>query len=268
MTPEAETIQAQPGPAAPRASVNGVALHAERERLAPAELRQRACLELLRQRAQDAGLLAASDAPSADGVISDAASDAIERLLARELHTPEPSEEACRRYHAAHPELNRQGERAHVRHILFAVTPGVNAMRLAQRAEAVLLDARCADTGVDRFAAAAREWSNCPSGGEGGDLGWLTRADCAPEFAQEIFSGSEIGVLSRLVRTRFGLHVVEIRERDAGRAVAFEDVHAAVAQRLRQQAWNNALRQYLQLLAGAAELEGVAMDAAATPLVQ
>lgn len=132
----------------------------------------------------------------------------------------------------------------------------------------MLLEVRCAEPGEDRFAAAAREWSNCPSGQEGGDLGWLTRADCAPEFAQELFSGAEIGVLSRLVRTRFGVHVVEIRERDAGRAVAFEDVRDAVAQRLRQQAWNNALRQYLQLLAGAAELEGVAMDAAATPLVQ
>jgi hypothetical protein len=37
---------------------------------------------------------------------------------------------------------------------------------------------------------------------------------------------------------------------------------------LRQRAWVNALRQYLQLLAGAAVVEGVALDAAGTPLVQ
>ena len=37
---------------------------------------------------------------------------------------------------------------------------------------------------------------------------------------------------------------------------------------LRQQAWVNALRQYLQLLAGAAVVEGVALDAADSPLVQ
>lgn len=254
-------------PAAP-ARVNGVALHTEIETLAPAELRQRACLELLRQRAQEAGLLDASDAPAGDGVVSEVATHAIEQLLERELDVPEPSEDACRRYHAAHAELNRQGERVHVRHILFVVTPGVNAMRLAQRAERVLLDVRCAEEGEDRFAAAAREWSNCPSGAEGGDLGWIARADCAPEFAREIFGSAEIGVLSRLVRTRFGLHVVDVRTREAGREVPFEDVRAAVAQQLRQQSWNNALRQYLQLLAGAAELEGVAMDAAATPLVQ
>jgi peptidyl-prolyl cis-trans isomerase C len=250
------------------ARVNGIALHAAGEALAPTELRQRACTELLRQRAQEAGLLAASDLPDADGVISDAATQAIEQLLEQELDVPEPSEEAGRRYHAFHPELNSQGERVHVRHILFAVTPGVNAMRLAQRAERVLLDVRCADDTGASFAVAAREWSNCPSGAEGGDLGWLTRADCALEFARELFGTAEIGVLSRLVRTRFGLHVVDVQAREAGRAVAFDDVRAAVAQQLRQQSWSNALRQYLQLLAGAAELEGVAMDAAATPLVQ
>jgi len=41
-----------------------------------------------------------------------------------------------------------------------------------------------------------------------------------------------------------------------------------VAQALRQQAWATALRQYLQLLAAAAVIRGVALDAAATPLVQ
>jgi len=45
-------------------------------------------------------------------------------------------------------------------------------------------------------------------------------------------------------------------------------VRAAVALVLRQQTWVNALRQYLQLLAGAAQLEGVDLDAADTPLVQ
>jgi len=70
------------------------------------------------------------------------------------------------------------------------------------------------------------------------------------------------------VHSRFGLHVVEVCEREAGRALAFEEVQASVALLLRQQAWINALRQYLQLLAGAAEVEGVQLDAADTPLVQ
>ena len=252
----------------PVARINGVALHAAGEQLPEELLRQRACTELLRQEAQRQGLLAQDDEPALDGATSQAATQAIEELLERALQVPEPSEEACRRYHAAHPTLAGEGERLRLRHVLFAVTPGVDVKLLRQRAESVLLDLRCADDGGTRFAESARQWSNCPRGQQGGELGWLTQQDCAPEFARDIFGKAEIGVLSRLVHSRFGLHVVEVCEREAGRALAFEEVQASVALLLRQQAWVNALRQYLQLLAGAAEIEGVQLDAADTPLVQ
>src|SRR6186997_2913604 len=156
-------------PHPPRASVpariNGVALHAAGELPSPEELRQRACTELLRQTAQSAGLLDANDAPPVGGVISEAAADAIDALLDRNLNVPEPSEEACRRHHAAHQSAYRTGERVRARHILFAVTPGVDVVALRKRAEPIFLDVRCHDgQASDRFADAARKWSNCPSG--------------------------------------------------------------------------------------------------------
>ena len=257
-----------PGAVAGIARINGVALNAPHELLDEEALRQRACTELLRQAAQQAGLLSADDVPGALGAISTEASDAIEQLLDRELPVPDPSEEACRRYHEAHPAAHAQGERAQLRHVLFAVTPGVDVKQLRLRAEALLIDLRCADDGGAKFAEAAAQWSNCPSGQQGGDLGWLTRADCAPEFAREVFGSAEIGVLARLVHSRFGLHVVEVVAREAGQQTAFEDVRQAIALTLRQQAWVNALRQYLQLLAGAAVIEGVVLDAVESPLVQ
>jgi len=251
------------------AHVNGVALHAEGEMLDEAALRQRACTELLRQAAVEAGLLAADDAPAVDGYGSEAASDAIEALLARELVVPEPSQQACRRHFEAHAAAYRSGDRARVRHLLFAVTSGVDVRRLRDRAEAALLEVRCHRDGEDeRFPALAGELSNCPSGAQGGDLGWLRREDCAPEFAREIFAGAEIGVLPRLVHSRFGLHVVEVLEREAGHTPAFEEVRRAVSLSLRQQTFVSALRQYLQLLAGRARIGGVELERADTPLVQ
>jgi len=226
-----------------------------------------AATELLRQAAIREGLLDAADPPAAEGVISAAASQAIEALLEREIRVPEPSEEACRRHHAAHAAQYTRGERAALRHVLFAVTPGVDVVALRKRAEACLLDLRCAGE-PDRFAQVAGETSNCPSGAHGGDLGWLSSDDCAPEFARELFGHSEVGVLPRLVHSRFGLHVVEVMAREPGVVPAFETVRSAVAQALRQQAFTTALRQYLQLLAGQARVAGVALDAAATPLVQ
>ena len=251
------------------ASINGVVLHESGEALASEELRQRACTELLRQAAQRVGLLDVADAATADGVISEAATSAIDALLERELNLPEPSEEACRRHHAAHPGTYRTGERVRVRHILFAVTPGVDVVALRKRAEPIFLDVRCHDgQASDRFADAARKWSNCPSGEHGGELGWLGSPDCAPEFARELFGQIEIGVLPRLVHSRFGLHVVEVLEREPGAAQAFESVRGAVAMALHQQAYVTALRQYLRLLAGQAVVEGVELEAAGTPLVQ
>jgi peptidyl-prolyl cis-trans isomerase C len=251
------------------AHINGVPLHASGELLDDDNLRQRACTELLRQAAIDAGLLAADDVATPDGSTSEAASAAIEALLAAQLEAPEPSDEACRRHFDAHPARYRSGDRVRLRHVLFAVTPGVDVRRLRDRAEALLLELRCRRDGEDdRFPAAAGKLSNCPSGAQGGELGWLRREDLAPEFAREVFAGAEIGVLPRLVHSRFGLHVVEVQQREAGRAPDFEAVRGAVALALRQQSFVSALRQYLQLLAGAAHIEGVALDSADTPLVQ
>lgn len=211
-----------------------------------------AATELLRQAAIREGLLDAADPAAAEGVISAAASQAIEALLEREIRVPEPSEEACRRHHAAHAAQYTRGERAALRHVLFAVTPGVDVVALRKRAEACLLDVRCHDgTGADRFAAAARELSNCPSGAASGDLGWLAASDCAPEFAREVFGHAEVGVLPRLVHSRFGLHVVEVLQRESGEALPFEAVRGAIEATLRQQSYATALRQYVQLLGGA-----------------
>jgi len=227
-----------------------------------AELHTQETLERLQHEAVRAGLLDADEPPPADGIASATAAEAIEALLERELRVPEPDEAACRRHHAANPARFAPGgagsERARMRHVLFAVTPGVDIALLRQRAEACLIDLRAAGAEADtRFAKAARELSNCPSGAEGGELGTLSADDCAPEFAREIFFGhTEVGVLPRLVHSRFGLHVVEVLQRHAGEVPPFEAVRAAVAQSLRQQAYVTALRQYLQVLG------------APTPLVQ
>ena len=252
------------------ARINGVALHAPDATLAPDELRQRACTELLRQAAQRAGLLLPDDAPSADGVISEAAASAIEALLEQALSTPEPSEEACRRHYAAHEATYRTGERVRARHILFAVTPGVDVVALRKRAEATLarraLPRRQGQRSLRRRRARARP--TAPAAPQGGDLGWLCATDCAPEFARELFGHAEVGVLPRLVHSRFGLHVVEVLAREPGVAQSFDAVRGAVAMSLRQLAYVTALRQYLRLLAGEAEVKGVDLDAADTPLVQ
>ena len=247
------------------ARVNGVALNPTGQPLPTAELRQRACSELLRQAAMARGVLAADDAPGDDGVLSAAAAQAIEELLDIELVVAEPSEDECRRYHAAHPQRFARGARVQARHILFAVTPGVDVEALRQRAEACLSGVLhdCAKPGDERFARAAATLSNCPSGADGGDLGWLEAADCAPEFARAVFAETSLGVLPRLIHSRFGLHVVEVLARQNPATPAFDEVRGALAGTLRQAAYATALRRYLGDLASRSQLVGVDLDLAA-----
>lgn len=254
---------------APAASVNGTPLAAPDEALTVDELRSRASVELLRQAAIGAGLLGADDPAPVRGAISEAAATAIELLLDKAVARPAADESTCRRFHAANATRYAVGERVRLRHVLFAVTPGVDINALRQRAEACLIDLRARVRGEsDRFVAAAARLSNCPSGREGGELGWMTAAECAAEFAREVFGHPEVGVLPRLVRSRFGFHVVEVLEREAGTVPPYEAVQQAVRQTLERQAFATGLRQYLQLLAGQARIEGVELASATTPLVQ
>ena len=246
------------------ARINDIPLNAPDETVDAQALRQRACTELLRQAAQRAGLLDASDAPGVGGAITEAAAAAIDAHIDAALQIPAPAEEDCRRYFAANAHRFASGERMHLRHVLFAVAPGVDVVALRRRAEAALLDIRASGT----LAEAARTLSNCPTGREGGDLGWLSAADCATEFAKTVFAHRGCGVLPQLVHSRFGLHIVEVLAREPGVAVQYESSRGAVVTALQRQAFVTALRQYLNVLAAKATVEGVDLEASDSPLVQ
>ncbi len=253
------------------AAINGVLLHAPGAAVEPSVLRERAWGELLRQRAVSLGLLPSGSVSMAP-VLSVTDQGAIEAMLAKEVSVPEPTEAECLRYYEAHQKDFVDGQALHVRHILFAVTPGVDVHALTHRAEQALLELSRKDVPPGRFEALAKELSNCPSSTQGGDLGWVSPHDCAPELANELFrqrdSRGGMGVHPRLVRTRHGLHVIEVLRRRKGTAQSFDSVRTGIVQRLKAQCEVTALRQYMQLLVGQADVRGVELDGSASPLVQ
>jgi peptidyl-prolyl cis-trans isomerase C len=190
---------------------------------------------------------------------------AVAAVVEREVRVPQPTDDECRRYFDAHPKAFASPVRFEVEHILFAVVPGVPIDPLRGTAEATLFEVR---EHPERFAGLAREKSNCPSGAAGGALGWLSAHDCVPEFFDGLLAAGEPGVAPTLLRSRHGFHVVRILAKSGGEVPAFDTVAQAVAQRMRNRAEAQALRQYVSLLAGRRRIEGCELDAAATPLVQ
>ena len=253
------------------ASINGIALHAPGEVLDPQVLRERAITELLRQEAVTLGLL-----PRFRGLTytepDEAQRKVIETMVDQAVNTPAPTEEEIRRHYEAQKNRFIVGQALHVRHILFAVTPGANVHALSQHAEKALLELSRKDVAEGRFVELAKELSNCPSSVEGGDLGWLTPEACAPELANELFFQTDsrwgMGVHPRLVHTRFGLHIIEVLGRKKGTLQTFDAVRDQIVARLELQSRSTAMRQYLQVLVGQAEVEGVELEGSATPLVQ
>jgi len=258
---------AQPGVA----RINGVALHDAGHRPEPEELRERAYTELLRQHAVRCGLLPPFEGPMAP-VPDVATMEVLTHMVEQAISPPLPTETECQRYYESHRRDFVHGQAVHLRHILFAVTPGVNVHALTQRAESALLELLRKETPVDRFAQLAAELSNCPTGVQGGDLGWVTPQDCAAELANELFELKDTqwpaGPHPRLIHTRFGFHIVEVLQRRTGKLAPLAEVKDRIARDLTLQSRARATHQYMQVLAGQADLEGLDLGGTGTPLVQ
>lgn len=63
------------------------------------------------------------------------------------------------------------------------------------------------------FAKLARTNSECPSGKDGGKLGWFRRGQMVKEFEDAAFAGGK-GETVGPVKTRFGWHLIKILDKE------------------------------------------------------
>ena len=68
------------------------------------------------------------------------------------------------------------------------------------------------DDGAD-FADMASQYSTCPSGRKGGDLGEFSPGQMVKEFNDVCFN-DEVGVVHGPVQTQFGYHLIEVTKRE------------------------------------------------------
>ena len=67
------------------------------------------------------------------------------------------------------------------------------------------------DAGEITFQDAAKKYSQCPSGQNGGDLGYFGRNQMVREFENASFS-LPVGQVSAPVRTQFGYHLIKVTD--------------------------------------------------------
>jgi peptidyl-prolyl cis-trans isomerase C len=73
------------------------------------------------------------------------------------------------------------------------------------------------------FAALAKEKSKDPGAAEGGDLGYFTKDQMVPEFAEVAFKMYP-GQLSNPVKTQFGWHIIKVEDKRSKQPPEFEKV--------------------------------------------
>lgn len=67
------------------------------------------------------------------------------------------------------------------------------------------------ENGAD-FAELAKQYSKCPSGRQGGDLGEFGQGMMVPEFDKVVFS-APLNEVQGPVKTQFGYHLLEVTSR-------------------------------------------------------
>jgi peptidyl-prolyl cis-trans isomerase C len=187
----------------------------------------------------------------------------IRTLIAREVRTPEPDEATCRRFYDNNLQRFRSPDLFEAAHMLFPADPEDAGAK--QRAAAALAQALGQP---QRFAELAQQLSACPSAAQGGNLGQISRGQTVPELETFLFNLEPGQICPVPVKTRFGYHVVRLDRRIEGRQLPFEAVRERIADYLREHVWRRAVSQYLQLLVGQAEIRGIDLKGANTPLVQ
>ena len=65
----------------------------------------------------------------------------------------------------------------------------------------------------EKFEDLAKEYSQCPSGAQGGDLGNFSQGQMVPEFDAVVFNEA-INVVHGPVQTQFGYHLLETTSRE------------------------------------------------------
>ncbi|MEM6780422.1 MAG: peptidylprolyl isomerase [Pseudomonadota bacterium] len=89
------------------------------------------------------------------------------------------------------------------------------------------------------FAQTAKENSVGPTGPNGGDLGYFTKDQMVPSFAEAAFSMSSGDVSSEPVKSEFGYHVIKIEDARTKPKPSFEEMENFLMVQMRQDILND-----------------------------
>jgi peptidyl-prolyl cis-trans isomerase D len=165
-------------------------------------------------------------------------------------------------YYNSHKDQYRTAERVQARHILLSTTNKSKdeIPKIQAKAEDLLKQIR---SGAD-FAQLAQKNSEDPgSASKGGDLGWVVRGQMVKNFEDTAFSLKPKEV-SNVITTEYGLHIVQVMEKEPARLRPIEEVKTEIATALK----NQTVFDQMQTRTDQAHAELVKAPQSAQPIAQ
>ena len=164
----------------------------------------------------------------------------------------EPSEADIQAHFEAHKDDFKASERVLAQHIL--ITPDGDTATSKAEAKAKIEAVRERVLGGKDFADEAAEHSMCPSGKEGGSLGWFARGMMVPEFDGAVFAMKD-GEVSEVIETQFGYHIIyKTAHEEAGEA-DLDEAREQVRDFIRHARRGEAMTAYVEELKAKATVE-------------
>lgn len=154
-------------------------------------------------------------------------------VLDDEMEGVSVTDDEIRTYYEDHRDKFHQEKQVKARHILFRVGAEASeseVKKVETTAREVLEKAR---RGED-FAALAKAHSQDGSAQAGGDLGWFTKDQMVPTFADAAFAMNP-GQVSDLVRTPYGFHIIKVEEVRPEETVPLEKARAQIELNLKRE---------------------------------
>ncbi len=104
------------------------------------------------------------------------------------------------------------------------------------------------------FAAVAKEFSDDPSAGMGGDIGYVKREELIPELREPIRLLAP-GTFTPVLRTPYGLHILKLVEVKQGETLSFDLVKERVHTRIVQEESEKRYKDYITKLRASSYIE-------------
>ena len=168
-------------------------------------------------------------------------------------HVADPTEDEVAEFYAAHKSEYVVKPQVLCQHILVKTEAG-DSQEKKDAALAKIKEIRARIVAGGDFAEEARKHSDCPSGREGGSLGWFGPGMMVPEFDKAAF-GMKKGEVSDVVTTQFGHHIIYKADEKAGGAQTLVDVHDQIKDLLRHEARGRAMDDFVAELRANAKIE-------------